>query len=130
MTKTMREEIKPPKYLGEAIAKLPEIIELKRKLAVLADDFYMNHSFDTDWLDAYVEAIYLDCFKPLFDSQLQSYADEVREKVIEDCLHDFHGAIDISNIVDYDEAKQALSTLNKRYGITLPIKSLKQHGSK
>lgn len=50
-------------------------------------------------------------------SLLQSYADEVREKVIEDCLHDFHGAIDISNIVDYDEAKQALSTLNKRYGI-------------
>jgi hypothetical protein len=58
-----------------------------------------------------------DNFKNFISSLLQSYADEVREKVIEDCLHDFHGAIDISDIVDYDEAKQALSTLNKRYGI-------------
>lgn len=83
----------------------------------VVEDLDGDKVFISDWGYNGEEGKLTDGVKAFISSLLQSFADEVREKVIEDCLHDFHGAIDISNIVDYDEAKQALSTLNKRYGI-------------
>ncbi len=60
-----------------------------------------------------------EVFEEFVEVLLQSFADEVIEKVIEGCLHDFHGPIDITGIVDSDEARQALTDLCKKYGLKI-----------